>query len=359
MQILGTFWAYRNITAKPEKKSVYPPLSILKPIKGLEEELVQNLNSFIDLDYPEYEIILCLDSDKDAAYETLNQFILSNPEFPIRLFIGADIIGPNPKVNNLSRAYHEAKNDWILISDSNVRVEKDYLKRMAANLTENVGVVTSVVVGKGAKEFGGDLESIFLNTFYARWMWFCQKVGNPTVIGKSMLFSKKEAERFGGLSILGGYIAEDYMAGEAFQFLGKEVRLSGQPVVQWIGHYRFKDFWMRHLRWGRIRRSQAPLLTLFEPIFYSTISFFVGAFICQQFEISNFYFSILHFSIFALGDFLLVKAENAFNIRLIPAWIFRELLAIPLFIHICSSTHVKWRGSTLKIRPGGLVTNVH
>jgi len=339
--------------------STFPPVSILKPIKGIEDGMLENLESFNWLDYTNYELILCLSSEKDPAYPLLKSYIESQRNSRVSLHIGEEKVGPNPKVNNLSRPYRIAKNDLLLISDSNVRVTSDYLIKMVQSMSEGVGVVTSVVIGRGAKQLGGDLESVFLNTYYARWMWLCKKFGTPAVVGKSMLFSKKEAERFGGLETLSNYIAEDFMAGQAFEKLGKEVRLCHKPVVQWIGNYKFKDFWNRHLRWGRIRRAQSPLLTLFEPLFFSTVSVWLGVFAIQSFSMPVIiYFMLFHFSLWALCDFFILRAEKTLSWRMLYAWILRELLAFPLFLHTCSSTKVIWRGSQLKIRTGGLVTNL-
>ncbi len=334
-----------------------PPLSILKPVKGVEEGLQLNLESFIDLDYPEYELILCLGTKEDPAYPLLHAFAEKYSNRNVSLHIGEEKIGPNPKVNNLSRPYRIAKHDLILISDSNVRVTKDYLWKMVHSLKEDVGVVTSVVIGQGANQFGGALESVFLNTYYARWMWICKKMGSPAVIGKSMLFRRKEADRFGGLATLSNYIAEDYMAGQAFEKLGKEVSICHKPIVQWIGNYQFKDFWNRHLRWGRIRRAQSPLLTLFEPLFFSTVSVCIGAFAVVNLSRTHLpLFIFAHFSVWALCDVLILKAEKTLSWKILSAWVVRELLALPLFLHTCSSTTVNWRGSPLKIKSGGLVT---
>lgn len=342
----------------PAPLESFPPLSILKPVKGIEEGLLENLESFIGLDYPEYELILCLGSEADPAFPLLYAFARMHQNKKVSLHIGEEKIGPNPKVNNLSRPYRIARHDLILISDSNVRVTKDYLIKMVQSLEKDVGVVTSVVIGRGANQWGGHLESVFLNTYYARWMWICKKMGNPAVVGKSMLFRRQEAERFGGISTLSNYIAEDYMAGQAFEKLGKEVSLCHKPIEQWIGNYKFKDFWNRHLRWGRIRRAQSPLLTLFEPVFFSTVSVWLGAYVVFHYHRPFLpYFVLLHFGVWALCDSLILKAEKTLTLKMLFAWMIREALAFPLFLHTCASNKVMWRGNPLKIKTGGLVTN--
>ena len=167
--------------------------------------------------------------------------------------------------------------DWVLISDSNVRVNPDYLKRLVAHLSPGVGMVTAVIAGQDASGVGGNLEATYLNTFYARGMNIAAGFGRVCVVGKSMLFQRSTAKRFGGMRTLGCYLAEDYMAGEAMRRLGLQVVIACDPVEQVIGEYSFDSFWKRHLRWGRIRKRHGMSAFALEPLTGAFVSGVLGA----------------------------------------------------------------------------------
>lgn len=281
-----------------------------------------------------------------------------HPRQAARLYVGDVYAGPNPKVNNILRAYHEAANDWILISDSNVRVEPRYLDDVVEPFgREEVGVVTAIVAGHDPEGPGGWLEAVFLNTFYARWMMISSAMGLPVVIGKSMLFRRSEAKRFGGMAVLGRYLAEDYMAGQAMRRLGRRVEIMRRPVPQPIGDYSLKAFWKRHIRWGRIRKSQAPQAFAVEPWLSFWPAGLVGAFSAH----ALFGFPVeavlaIHLVLWGASDLAMMwLVSGGIDPRAVLAWFARETLHIPLWIHIAFGRSVDWRGQRLTLARGGML----
>lgn len=336
----------------------WEPISILKPLKGCDSGLEENLLAFLDLDYPSYELLFSVESFDDPAYLVAKKLIEKNPQVVAKLVVDPVNLGPNPKVNNMVKAYDQASNDLILISDSNVRVDKGYLKHLSRYMrNKRTGMVTSVISGIQAEGLGGKLEAIFLNSFYARWMKLLVRVGKPCVVGKSMLFRKSTAQRFGGINILARYLAEDYMAGEAIKKLGLQVVLASEPVPQIIGKLKFKDFWSRHIRWGRIRKSQAFLAFLIEPVLLSFNSCFFGAFFLGAIFDSNPVFIFLAQTMiwFLLDIPTLVKSGVKPSCGVFLVWALRESLAFPLWINIAFGNTVQWRGKQLKLEGGGLL----
>jgi ceramide glucosyltransferase len=186
-------------------------------------------------------------------------------------------------------------------------------------------------------------------------MAFC--AGMPIVMGKSMMFRKTTAERFGGIQVLSKYLAEDYVAGEAVRHLGLRTVLACDPVVQHIGKYSLKDFWSRHLRWGRIRKAQSPLTFFVEPVFGCLISGTMGALSAAKlFHLSPALFMAAHLFAWSLCDFAMIrKMGKKIEVRLPLTWFLRELLALPLWAHIASGNTVDWRGRKLKLQPGGML----
>ena len=180
-------------------------------------------------------------------------------------YCGAIHWGPNPKVNNLIESYSVAKYDFILITDSNVRVPEEYLLHVVDKMKPDVGVVTTCIAARDATGLGGRLEAMCMNTFNARWFHAASALGEPMVFGKSMLFRRSVAELFGGLPSLFPFLAEDYMMGKRMKEMGLKIALMDIPVVQHIGHWAFSTFWKRQLRWGRLRKSHSLLFFLIEP----------------------------------------------------------------------------------------------
>ena len=328
----------------------------MKPVKGLDYDLFANLESFFRLDYPCYELIFSVASETDPAISIISQLICKHPRIRARLITGQVEVGPNPKVNNLVKPYALAKYDWILISDSNIRVEPSYLDAMTAEFSEDVGIVTAVVAGRNPASLGGRLEAVFLNTFYARWMVLAGELGNPVVLGKSMLFRRSDAQRFGGIIELGRYLAEDYMAGKAMQQIGKKIHVMRTPVNQPIGRYSVKAFWARHLRWGRIRKSQTPLLFILEPFFSSSmLSGLIGSWALSSLIDKPFsYIFTVHILVWMSLDLVMMKVlRERISIMLCFSWLARELTHLGLWIHIALGQEVNWRGQSMRVTRGG------
>lgn len=128
----------------------FPPISIIKPLKGLDDNLFDNLESFCKQDYPEYEVILSLQDYNDPAYRVAEKIRNKYPEL-VKVILNNSYSALNPKVKNMISAYKESKHDYFLISDSNVYVEPDYLKRTVSAMTHDTGLVTNLIMGAGGK----------------------------------------------------------------------------------------------------------------------------------------------------------------------------------------------------------------
>lgn len=335
-------------------------VSILKPLKGVDAGLEENLAGYFALDYPRFEIIFCVASEADPACDIVRKLLRTYPRVPARLMIGDIEIGPNPKVNNLALAYEAAQNDWIWISDSNVRVKPDTLKRLMAEIDPGVGILTAVVAGRGGRGIGSGLESVFLNTFYVRGMCLLETIGRAPVMGKCMIFRRSMAARFGGIRALGRYLAEDFMAGEAVRRLNLRIAIASDPVHQNLGKMSVRDFWHRHLRWGRIRKAQAPIPFLIEPLWSTLISGFIGYFAFHTlFGLSALTCLLTHWVIASACDLVILHTVNRRPPPLAPLyWLVRELMAVPLWLHIAAGDTVQWRGHRLRILTGGVVERV-
>jgi ceramide glucosyltransferase len=354
---------YRSGSISKTKSSKSPPVSILKPLKGADNGLDGNLESFFALDYPEYELIFSVAEASDPAYALACALIERHLASPARQNVTAQIIvgdveaGPNPKVNNLIRSYAAAKHDLVLISDSNIRVDSRYLSRCVELMTPGVGCVTATVGGQDALGLGGRLEATYLNTFYARWMVAANCFGFPTVMGKSMLFSKSTAARFGGIQNLSRYLAEDYITGQAMHHLGLKCKVMNDPVPQMIGRISFKTFWQRQVRWGRMRKNM-QLFAWAGELFSGPIGSALLGSLGLELLTGSVPYSLLaaHFALWFFCDLLLMKRLKAQIDAAVPFyWIAREALFIPMWVHILCGNTVLWRGNRLRLEAGGVL----
>jgi ceramide glucosyltransferase len=149
------------------------------------------------------------------------------------------------------------------------------------------------------------------------------------------------------------------MAGHAIQKLDLNVEIMRQPIKQYIGEYTFQQFWLRHLRWGRIRKSIAPFAFLIEPLFFSVVAGIAGATaIHQLFEINGLVVFVTHMMSWGLWDLYLTTQLDRFSLKALGAWFIRETLALPLWLNILFGNSVHWRGKEYRLLQGGLLEGV-
>lgn len=253
--------AVRSYTAPPDSGEgvrlprSFSPVSVLKPLKGLDDGLFDNLESFCNLDYPHYELIFALQNRNDQAFKVATKIKEKYPSRDITIVVEHCNEGLNPKVNNLIPAYARAKYDLILISDSNVRVAKSYLADISQHMDDpSVGLVSNMIRGVSGRSLGALLENLHLNSFIVGSVCFLDRyLKMPCVIGKSMLMRKADLEAIGGFRSVMDFLAEDYIIGERIHRLGKRVVLSSHLINNVNEYWGIKRFINRHTRWGKLR----------------------------------------------------------------------------------------------------------
>ena len=330
-------------------------ISILKPLKGFDRDTEANLESFFHLNYPEYELLFSVADARDPVIKIVERLRRRFPHVKAALFVKDSYVGPNPKINNLLVPYAAARYSSVLISDSNIRVPRDYLLALAADF-EGRTMICSVVSGIQAESFAGKLEEIFLSTFYSRPGVTSAAIGHPYMTGKSLLFRRDYLDRMGGLEILRNHLAEDMVIGEKFREQGLPTALARVPVTQVIGAPTLSQFWARHVRWGLIRKAHAPLAFVLE-IFLTNafVAAAIGSLALEDFTgVPAIYLFSATLASWCAFDLSVMRSMGSRLTAATPAlWMIREFLHIPLWLNIAATNSVMWKGRTWKIRRDG------
>jgi ceramide glucosyltransferase len=355
--VLGILATWRVLGWHPReslRQQSFPKVSIIKPIRGLEPDLEINLHSFFNLNprFP-YELLLCVKNPEDPAVAVCEKLIAMHPQVEAKLFTGTPDLGRNPKVSNMHYAWNRAQCDLLLISDSNVKVEPDYLEVLHSERKEGAGLVTQAVYGVDAQGSGGHLDVIHLNTFYLKATAFLEMAGYDNVLGKCMMFSRSQFENLGGLNAVRNYLAEDLVSGDLMREAGHTVKLAPQLLRQTSVINSFEGYWNRHVRWARLRKCHVPFAYLTEPLLFETI-WPIALILVNPVEYSGWIGALC-----LLAQFECNIALHAFKFKDRGAWaslpwfIFKDITAPLIWIGGLVSNKVTWRGQELRLRFGG------
>jgi len=243
-----------------------PPLTVLKPLCGADAGLTDSLETFFDQDYSDYELVFGVEDPDDPAVAVVAKLRASHPETAVRLVVHSGERAQNPKVRNLLGMLPHARHDLVLISDSNVRAPRQYLRDSVATLLARprIGLVTNLFAGTGEQSLGAALEAVQLNGFCAAGTALPTAVGDSLVIGKSMLFSRATFERLGGFERVAAVLAEDFVIGKMFQHGGYGVALGPTVLENHTGRLSARAFFQRHLRWAMLRWRLRPAAAMAE-----------------------------------------------------------------------------------------------
>lgn len=342
--------------ARPTK--VLPRISILKPLKGTDPEIYESFRSHCLQDYPEYEIIFSVSDSNDPAIESVKELQREFPTRKIQLVVSQKILGANVKVSNLAQMLAEARYDHLIVNDSDIRVEPDYLRRVTAPLADSrVGMVTCLYRGVAGATLGSRLEALGISTDFCAGVLAARQLegGIRFGLGSTLAFRRADLEEIGGFISFVDYLADDYELGKRIAGLGLTVVLSDVVVETYLPSYRLRDFFAHQLRWARgVRdaRTGGYLGLVFTfGILWGLLALVAsrGAFwACTALSITL----LLRLAVAVVVGRSVVKDRHILK----DAWLIplRDLLAVVVWILSLGGQTVTWRGDRFRLKHGKL-----
>src|SRR5213593_5051133 len=335
-----------------------PPVSIFKPLKGTDPEMYENFRSHCVQDYPEYEIIFGVSEADDPALELVKRLNQEFPQHAIRMMVCEQKLGANIKVSNLAQMAREAKYDILVVSDSDIRVPSDYLRRVVAPLSDsNVGLVTCLYRGVASGTLGSRLESLGISTDFIPGVLAARAIegGIRFGLGSTLAFRRQELQAVGGFESFADYLADDYELGKRIAALGKEVKISDVIVETFLPRYKMREFLHHQLRWARTVRDARPWgyaglgLTFGLPWALLAVAAALGASWTWVLLIA-----VLTMRLgvtFVVGWRVLRDRQAITMIPLLPV---RDIVALLVWLVSFAGHTVVWRGDRFELKKGKL-----
>jgi ceramide glucosyltransferase len=245
---------YRASSSNQPAAEQLPPVTILKPLKGEDPEIYQSFRSHCLQEYPRYEIIFGVSDPNDPAVKAVERLRQEFPQLAIDLVVCSEILGTNTKVSNLAQMTRAARYDHLVVSDSDIRVEADYLRRVIAPLNnQTIGMITCLYRGIAGPTLGSRLESVGISTDFSAGVLVARAIegGVRFALGSTMAFRRRDLEAIGGFESFVDYLADDYELGKRIANLDLSVQLSEVVVETFLPAYDLRQFFEHQLRWAR------------------------------------------------------------------------------------------------------------
>jgi ceramide glucosyltransferase len=359
--VLYSSWRFFRrpvIPAGAEPGSFTPPVSNLKPIRGIDPEAYENFASFCRQDYPDYELVFCVGGKDDPAVPVLEKLAHDFPHRHIRVLFGTDSNAANDKAAKLARLVSEAQYEILVISDSDVRARPDYLRTVVAPLADpKVGAVTCVYVPIEVKTLAESLQTIgMVSDFYAGILVGRQLDGMKVALGPTIATTRTRLAAFGGYRAIENRPADDLLVGRLIAEQGYEVKLLPYTIQTVPDFHSMPDLLHKRRRWIVVMRHLRPwghlglLLTQGLPWSLAAIAIhptvavasgYLGVYLGLRLTMT------WHLGIRGLRDRTLWR-----KMWLIPVW---DAVAFFIWLISFGQNSFRWRGGEYYIRDGQLV----
>jgi len=339
-----------------------PPVSVLKPLHGAEPGLREFLEGFFQLDYPEYEILFCSRHETDQGLSIARDLSEKYPSVPVRIMASGEPPWPNARCFSMNTMKSAARHDILVITDSDVRVEPEYLRAVVEPFRQDqTGLVTCVYRGVAVQGgFWARLEGLGMSVEMTSGVLVAEMLeGMRFALGPSMAVRKSCVDRIGGFEKLGNYYADDFMLGRLVSESGSTVVLSDQVIDHCIVNTKFEKSlghqwnWMKSTRFSRPMGHLGTGLTfglLFGLLVFATATMMGKPWL--GLAALGWTVAVRVFQCVLVGWYV-VKDRNALRL----AWLYplRDLLGSLLWMASYASRRVGWRDDFFELRKRGLM----
>ncbi len=347
--VASTIAVALRLRARPEPKPLadYPPVTLLRPVCGLENFIEESLRTSFTLTYPKLEVIFCVDEESDPVVPLVRRLIAEYPAMDARLLVGRDRIGANPKLNNLVKGWKAARSDWIIMSDSNALLPPDFIQTLLVRWRPNTGVVSTAASVTRPESFAAEIECAFVNSLQGRWMMLADMAGFGFAQGRTLMWRREILEQAGGLRALTTEAADELAATRIVRKLGLRARLARLPLPQAIGRRRFREVWRRQVRWARLRRAGFPLLYPAEIFLGAAVPFACALGVTLAGRMPAIGLVAYVAAWYGLEAMLVVAGRFPISVRMPLAWLARDALLPVIWVVGWVGNRFEWRGTAM------------
>ncbi|PAA67643.1 hypothetical protein BOX15_Mlig000221g1, partial [Macrostomum lignano] len=351
-------------------KGDLPGVSIIKPLMGVDPFLEGNLESHFTLQYPNLELLLCVQDERDPVIELVHKLQARFPDVDCQLFVGGKPGVTNPMVHNMAPAYERAKHDLVWVSTSRIRASTAILLDLVASVQSDPHVAIChqlpYMMNDGVGGIAATVEKLAFGCNMGRNYLALNRLGTHVFTGMSYLVRKSYLDEVGGLAHYGRYLAEDYFLSQALHSRGYELVLSAFPAQQMVAASSIAGYKDRMVRWWRLRLNMMPLVTLLlEPL---TECVPLGAYISWAvyylFDVNPYLVFAVHAVMWISLDYhqlrLIQNSPLPFRLpNFLAAWCLRELLNAFVYVEgLLNPRRVRWGKNTYRVTLGGHTTLV-
>jgi len=359
--VAGLAWFSDRRRQRSMGLSFTPPVTILKPVRGADADAYQNFASFCLQNYPEFQIIFGVREENDSAVPVIRRLMADFPNRNIQLVISDKFIGHNAKVSNLQNMLAEAKHDLLLIADSDIRVEPDYLRRVVAPMQQpEVGMVTCLYRGTNAETFPSLLENLGISSTFGPEVCSSRMLeGIAFALGSTILMRHDVLEQIGGLPAVADYLADDFLLGYLTAKAGYKIILSDCVVDHVTGADSVKAMLKHLLRWGRAIRISRPWSYRGLILTYGTATSLLALLAWNFSGFAWWLFGLTMLArflpVFVIGVYGLNDRSLARYFWLVPV---RDLITFGVWLASFTGHEIEWRGARFRVLPGGKLAPV-
>jgi len=336
-----------------------PSVTILKPVKGMDEESYDNFASFCRQEYNgTVQLLFAAASADDPVIPLIRKLVQEFGDSKVSLVVNPAIHGPNYKVSNLVNAFPLARHDIIIICDSDIRVPPGYLSSVTSHFSDpGVGLVTSLYRTSSVPTIATAIEATgFTTEMIPNVLVALRLEGLSFALGASMAVRREALEAIGGFAALVDYLADDYQLGNKVHNSGWRIALDSTFVESMLRAEELLPVLVRQLRWARTMRVSRPGGYLASGITLPFPALLLAAFTASSPGPALAAITLLYSVRLAVAT---IFSRNFVRDHLFPAWLWllplRDMLAFCTWGLSFLGNRVEWRGSRFRLRPGGKI----